>query len=39
MDDAQVAHLLQLRRAGRTLRQVAQIMRIPDSTLYDSLRR
>jgi DNA invertase Pin-like site-specific DNA recombinase len=39
LDDAQLARVVQLRRAGRTLRQIARTMRVPSSTLSDSLRR
>jgi hypothetical protein len=39
MNDTQVARLVQLRRAGRTLRQIARTMRIPASTLSDAERK
>ncbi len=39
LDDAQVAKVIALRRAGRTLRAIARTMRCPASTISDALAR
>ncbi len=39
LDDSQVARVVELRRAGRTLRAIARTMRCPASTIGDALAR
>ena len=39
LDEAQVVRVLQLRRAGRSLSQIAAMLKVPRSTVHRPMRR